>query len=773
MSISGIFNPAIFNPAIFNTRGAKALMYAQAGVMRADASRANATSPKVFVAINGVHYATARAVAGQQIDDDTLEIQETDGETPNTCGFQVRGFVPTDGQDVVITLGSKNNLDRLFAGTVLTDTSGYVGTPANQHDQVNVIDYTWLLTRETITQRWRNESATAIAQAIIAHAGRGFTSKRVEVGLPIVDEFSVTNETHIAALKRLADRIGATVKATYQKDVKFGITAGAETDPTTLTAASALATEMSDFAVTRDLSQVITRQPVEGGGSTAFFDVPAGSPTLPVTAIGWYNAAGGTVVTGPQRITYTGLGFGYVDVPVASWAVRTAPSTISWSSITWSATLNRFVAVGGSATAADVMTSSAVALPPQRTPATNAVWTDVTWSPDRQLFVAVGASVVMTSPDGITWTARTVAEANNWKGVCWSSTLGLFVAVAQDGTHRVMTSVDGLTWTAQTAAAALQWQKVTWAPALGLFCAVAIDGSPNSIMTSPDGVTWTQRAGSPGWAIAWSPALHLFVTVNTQPSTSPDGITWTLRTPPSNNTWFGVTWAPEVGLFVAVSVNGTSDSTHRAMASADGITWTGYTTPNAGTWTSVAWAASLHLFAAVANNSGDVRIITTNVSTYQTLTGIPASGPGSILYPITQGDPVNLRVVVDDVAAQAVIAALIGGTDDGIIEGAVIQDGRISETEARARGQATIDQRKSLNVALSYVTKDTNTHASRTIGANLPVPACVGSFKLRSVAIGNFHPARWPTRHAQASSDRFTLEDLLRQARASTAEAKA
>jgi len=56
----------------------------------------------------------------------------------------------------------------------------------------------------------------------------------------------------------------------------------------------------------------------------------------------------------------------------------------------------------------------------------------------------------MTSPDGVTWTARSAAEANEWTSVTYGN--GLFVAVANSGTNRVMTSPDGITWTARSAA---------------------------------------------------------------------------------------------------------------------------------------------------------------------------------------------------------------------------------------------------------------------------------------------------------------------------------
>ena len=51
-----------------------------------------------------------------------------------------------------------------------------------------------------------------------------------------------------------------------------------------------------------------------------------------------------------------------------------------------------------------------------------------------------------------TWTARTSAgEGNSWVSVCWSPELSLFVATALTGTYRVMTSPDGITWTARSA----------------------------------------------------------------------------------------------------------------------------------------------------------------------------------------------------------------------------------------------------------------------------------------------------------------------------------
>jgi hypothetical protein len=53
------------------------------------------------------------------------------------------------------------------------------------------------------------------------------------------------------------------------------------------------------------------------------------------------------------------------------------------------------------------------------------------------VFVAVaggGTNRVMTSPDGVTWTARAAAEANSWFSVAYGN--GVFVAVAEGGANR-------------------------------------------------------------------------------------------------------------------------------------------------------------------------------------------------------------------------------------------------------------------------------------------------------------------------------------------------
>ena len=86
---------------------------------------------------------------------------------------------------------------------------------------------------------------------------------------------------------------------------------------------------------------------------------------------------------------------------------------------------------------------------------------------------------------GINWTSRTSAADNNWRSVCWSAEVGLFVAVSYNGSgNRVMTSPDGVNWTSRTPAADNNWMSVCWSAEAGLFVAVSNNGSGDRVMTS-------------------------------------------------------------------------------------------------------------------------------------------------------------------------------------------------------------------------------------------------------------------------------------------------
>src|SRR5574341_2002976 len=77
-------------------------------------------------------------------------------------------------------------------------------------------------------------------------------------------------------------------------------------------------------------------------------------------------------------------------------------------------------------------------------------------------------SVAATSPDGITWTARTI-PAGTYRSVAWNGTV--FAAV---GDSVAATSPDGITWTARTMPA-------------GLYCGVAWTGTQSATVSGGGG----------------------------------------------------------------------------------------------------------------------------------------------------------------------------------------------------------------------------------------------------------------------------------------------
>jgi hypothetical protein len=137
-------------------------------------------------------------------------------------------------------------------------------------------------------------------------------------------------------------------------------------------------------------------------------------------------------------------------------------------------------------------------------------------------------------------------------------------------------------------------------------------------------------------------------------------------------------------------------------------------------------------------------------------------GVTGIRFPILDGDAITIWVQVDDVPAQAALAALVGG--DGVQEH-TIQDRRLSATEAAARGRAVLDLRHDVAVEIRFRTRDINTRAGAMIDVNLGAPFfLIASFRIQQVAI-DFAPTRpplFPTHSATASSVRYSFEDLLR-----------
>jgi hypothetical protein len=353
----------------------------------------------------------------------------------------------------------------------------------------------------------------------------------------------------------------------------------------------------------------------------------AWSPTLGLFAGGDTN---GAIHTSPDGET---------------WTLRTTPASGDIRAIAWGNGM--FCAAP---TTENVITSTdGISWVSQVASPTGSYFWRMVFSPDLNLFCATGfiGSQMMTSPDGVTWTEQTVTDATLLSGIAWSSSLNLFCAVSKDGTTRVKTSPDGITWTNRNASQANQWLDVAWSEDLSIFCACSSNGV-DRIMTSPDGITWTSRTMTSPVAssIVWVPEWTLFVVAGEDEfRTSVDGINWSTASDlqyrtncsqlvwspelsllvgsqseslvvpffsfgqvptwsevaaPVANSWQDVAWSESLGLFAAVSTNGTND---QVMTSPDGVVWTSRSNPNNSSWQAIEWGEGAGVFCAVSSNA--------------------------------------------------------------------------------------------------------------------------------------------------------------------------
>jgi len=852
-----------------------ALMYALSGVARAGATRAGYHSGKVFVKVDGVQRAHGKPTASHEVEKLTATLN-LDAE-PNHVTFQAKGWLPETGMEVIITLGSINNLRRLFAGQVMGVQEGYQTHKELPSYGVRAIDWTWGLGRVIVSGRYTG-SASTIAETLMGFAPTGYTADRVEAGLPTVTGgITFTNRPLPAALTALAKRIGANWYIDEYKRLNFYTTNAFISQPQTLTAS--LST-LKHFHLSRDLSQIITRVYVEGGGSTAMVGIAVGETIIPVNEPQWYASTGGTVVSGPQRITYTGVDLGEggalvgpgvlpttavtlalasgsgVDVgahsyaqtfvtgageslpsPIASITVSgtlaapssapsTAPASAAASGISpgnhqWGYT---FVTAAGETTISPVtgvVTLNAVTAPPTPTvqegavgsldtgvdyrykigyttthgisslsaasaafqTATGSIWVSVAQSADSRvtgiaLFRTEGGSAgpykllftvsnhtqlyVDQTPDGSLGTDAPSSDTASFQTVPLSGiATGGGLVTSRKVYRKVGSAAYKLAFTiannTATTAADSTADASLGADAPSSNTATAAQVSVSGISVGPSGTTDRKVYRTP----VGSSQLKLLATVAGNSTT-----VYTDSTADSS-----------LGANVPTSdTSGLTQPTGQVVPGAASIPISGATGFSAG-WAVVGNGQQLVRYTSVSGSSligvpasgeGSIRAAVNYGSTITPapqLTGIPASGAGSVRYAILQGDDVNLFVQRDDLTAQAALAARLNDGTDGVVEW-FIQDRRLSQSEAEARGDATLTLRSSVLVAVSYTSRDFNTQPGADAVVNIGAPTnATGTFKIQQVVVGDFQNEAGPTYRAEASNVRFSLEQLLQSFR--------
>lgn len=761
----------------------KALMWAISGRARSGATRSGYVSPQVFVTINGVHYATGRPVESQKVLYNTLRITEHN-RSANVASFETCGFTPVGGQTVVVMLGSKNSGRRLFAGQISKVKRIYVGTPTNFSHEVEVFDYTRGLSRLKVSGHFTG-SASTIAAALMAGWAPGYTANNIAADLPTVDGgITFTKEDLVDCLNRLSDRVGADWRIDYDKDLHFFLTDTSRQGPQTLT--SSLATLRPGLTVTKDTDSVVTRANVEGGGGQALSPVLAGETILPIDAPEWYRDIGGVITSGPQHVEYTGVDYGgggaLVGIAVAPTTAPTvtpaAGAGIDGGAHQWAYS---FVTASGETIPSPLATATvgAVAVPsyaPVRSEDSSGagfgasyyspgdtVSYQYTYSESLALspFVNESAPSAATGPHvvsahatfGSPWAAMQVVEVQHTTDLLVKR-INLWVSKNGGAWFLAQTALNNAT----SGTALMKHGDPGFNPQ-GTFALPAARGNQatlSGIATGPTGTT----ARKVYRTAADLSQLKLQSTIanntgTTLTDSTADG-SLGANAPTSDTSGLSVITGQVIP--GATSLQTTSSDPFNAtggwavIGNGQVIRYTGLT---GNTLTGIPAAGPGSVVAAISFGS--------TITAAPQLTGIPASGEGAIVYDILKGDDVNLYVQVDDLPAQEALALLVGG--DGVVE-EFIQDRRLSYDECVARGTAFLALVKDIHVTVEYDTLDVNTHAGQIIPIDLADTADIeGDFRIQSVTRSDFHPSINPTCHVVASSRLFELADLLQEIR--------
>lgn len=293
-------------------QGAKLKLYALSAVARAGATRSNYHGGKPFIAINGVQMGMGTPMDDVGILGESLTIQTAVNATPATLSMTARGFVPVEGADIIITLGSRNNLRREFGGSIISVSHRYVGdkpVAANMLYDISGIDYSWGLNRRKVSGAYTNASVAAIAASVMTFAPSGYTLHvDGDIGAEILDAITFTENSLPNVLAQLVKRVGGAYRCDYNKVVNLFFE-NSQTIPPPSTV-NALHRSMNGFTFSRDLSQVVTRCLGEFGGSDALEQIAPGATLIPVSTAAWYLAGGGVVLINQQRVNYSGYVLG-------------------------------------------------------------------------------------------------------------------------------------------------------------------------------------------------------------------------------------------------------------------------------------------------------------------------------------------------------------------------------------------------------------------------------------------------------------------------------
>jgi hypothetical protein len=271
------------------TGSQKALMFARSGLARSGATRSGYFNENVALTIGGVDRAG-------NIWKGSWEIYKQLGSAQ--LAMTVFGIEPEEGEEVIFGTGAINH--REFGGTIAGRTQLY--SPGLTLWKIDCVDWMRQFRKVLVSKRYTSQAAHLIILDLVS-MGPGFTTNAVVTSSPTIDAIDFTEEPRDQAFARVVARCpGYRGYIDAYRDVHFALTETVQ-NPNPIEDTNYT---NQGFTYTEDGTQRITQAVVEGGGGRTTAPVAAGATVIPVDECAWYSASGGTVKSGPQRITYTG-----------------------------------------------------------------------------------------------------------------------------------------------------------------------------------------------------------------------------------------------------------------------------------------------------------------------------------------------------------------------------------------------------------------------------------------------------------------------------------
>ncbi len=228
---------------------------------------------------------------------------------------------------------------------------------------------------------------------------------------------------------------------------------------------------------------------------------------------------------------------------------------------------------------------------------------DVVWN--GSLFVAVGdLGKIVSSPDGITWTAHTSGSTQRLKGVYWDGSR--FLAVGDGAT--ILSSADGIDWSSLHTGEDDVWLKdVSYSGNRYVAVGSLYPANTAYMLTSLDGLTWTENLTLPQNGrflsdVAWSGQLFVASAMaeafpnEAAVMVSQDGLTWVeVIVSTESPSTLCVLW--DDSRFIVGGIGG------RLFFSPDGMNWSQANSPSTSNYLGLASSGSTLVAAGVISNA--------------------------------------------------------------------------------------------------------------------------------------------------------------------------